>query len=103
MPAIKGAKVRKKRRRLSLCCCVLFLLPQKSFYLQSQVFFVPDFNTRVTNQPLCCANRNDYQQCLYPECLTSPEEKLDSRSNWSKISCGSEQRVSFQLASFLFP
>lgn len=47
----------------------------------------------------CSTNRNDYQQCLYPECLTSPEEKLDSHSNWSKISCGSEQRVRLRPAS----
>lgn len=47
------------------------------------------------------ADRNDYQQCLYPECLTSPEEKLDSHSNWSRISCGSEQRVRLQPTSFL--
>lgn len=48
----------------------------------------------------CPPYRNDYRQCLYPECLTNPEEKLDSLSNWSKISCGLEQKV--RLQAYLF-
>lgn len=46
-----------------------------------------------------CPHRNDYPLCLYPECSTSPEEKFDSRSSWSRISCGSELKVGFNPGS----
>ena len=55
----------------------------------------------TSKSSLILLNRNAYQQCLYPECLTNPVEKLDSHSNWNKISCGLELRVRWWSASFL--
>lgn len=82
MPAIKGAKVSEKAgTSILIFVCVVFTATEVHA------------RHRYSNQLTFCANRNDYQQCLYPECLTSPEEKLDSHLNWSRISCGSEQRV----------
>lgn len=92
MPAIKGAKVSEKAgTSILIFVCVVFTATEVHTCVH-----------RHSNQLPFCANRNDYQQCLYPECLTSPEEKLDSLLNWSRISCGSEQRVRLQLALFCF-
>lgn len=61
-----------------------------------------DVTNERAHHPSLPANRSDYQPCLYPECSTSPEGKFDSRSNWSRISCGSGQRVRFHLDSDFF-
>lgn len=69
MAAVKGGKVREKRSPGATSL------------------------TGHLDPSCCCAHRNDYPQCLYPECSTSPEGKSDSRSSWSRISCGSGLKV----------
>lgn len=51
------------------------------------------YQNALTHAGAGCAHRNGYPQCLYLGCSTSPEGKSDSRSSWSRTSCGSGRKV----------